>query len=225
MRIRIISLFLVSTIFISLNSATASQLQDNLEGISTKLTSILREKASFLETMGDLELSAEIASDAKDLNELSKIKDLTLELLNKHEVLEKDLPSLKKTLDDDCAKARKDNSQTAEAIDAIGACEDAESVYLASENSTKSFRELQRNIEANLIKFGLTLVKPTPSPSPSISAKPSSPPSPSISAKPETTASKKSTPATKKTIKCVKGKITKTITAVNPKCPTGYKKK
>ena len=213
MRIRIISLFLVSTIFISLNSATASQLQDNLEGISTKLTSILREKASFLETMGDLELSAEIASDAKDLNELSKIKDLTLELLNKHEVLEKELPSLKKTLDDDCAKARKDNSQTAEAIDAIGACEDAESVYLASENSTKSFRELQRNIEANLIKFGLTLVKPTPSPSPSISAKP------------ETTASKKSTPATKKTIKCVKGKITKTITAVNPKCPTGYKKK
>jgi hypothetical protein len=29
----------------------------------------------------------------------------------------------------------------------------------------------------------------------------------------------------KKTITCVKGKLTKKVTAVNPKCPTGYKKK
>jgi len=27
------------------------------------------------------------------------------------------------------------------------------------------------------------------------------------------------------TITCIKGKLTKKITAVNPKCPTGYKKK
>lgn len=34
------------------------------------------------------------------------------------------------------------------------------------------------------------------------------------------------TPTAKKiTIKCVKGKITKTVTGTNPKCPTGYKKK
>ena len=34
------------------------------------------------------------------------------------------------------------------------------------------------------------------------------------------------TPAAKKiTITCVKGKLTKKVTAVNPKCPTGYKKK
>jgi hypothetical protein len=29
----------------------------------------------------------------------------------------------------------------------------------------------------------------------------------------------------KSTITCVKGKITKKLTAVNPKCPAGYKKK
>jgi hypothetical protein len=29
----------------------------------------------------------------------------------------------------------------------------------------------------------------------------------------------------KTTITCVKGKTTKKVTAVNPKCPTGYKKK
>jgi hypothetical protein len=34
------------------------------------------------------------------------------------------------------------------------------------------------------------------------------------------------TPVAKKTtITCVKGKLTKKVTAVNPKCPTGYKKK
>jgi hypothetical protein len=34
------------------------------------------------------------------------------------------------------------------------------------------------------------------------------------------------TPVAKKTtITCVKGKLTKKVTAVNPKCPAGYKKK
>jgi hypothetical protein len=32
------------------------------------------------------------------------------------------------------------------------------------------------------------------------------------------------TPVSKKSIKCVKGKITKKVTAANPKCPSGYKK-
>jgi hypothetical protein len=31
--------------------------------------------------------------------------------------------------------------------------------------------------------------------------------------------------ATKSSITCVKGKVVKKVTAVNPKCPTGYKKK
>jgi hypothetical protein len=31
--------------------------------------------------------------------------------------------------------------------------------------------------------------------------------------------------ATKTTITCVKGKTTKKVTGVNPKCPSGYKKK
>jgi hypothetical protein len=32
-------------------------------------------------------------------------------------------------------------------------------------------------------------------------------------------------PVVKKTITCVKGKVTKKVTAVNAKCPAGYKKK
>ena len=56
-------------------------------------------------------------------------------------------------------------------------------------------------------------VTPTPSPSPTASLKPD------LVVKPSASASKKST------ISCIKGRIIKKITDVNPKCPAGYKKK
>ena len=59
------------------------------------------------------------------------------------------------------------------------------------------------------VKLSQEVAVPTPTPSPSAT--------PSTVAKP--VAAKKSS------INCVKGKTTKKVTAVNPKCPTGYKKK
>ncbi len=53
-------------------------------------------------------------------------------------------------------------------------------------------------------------------------------PTPALTASPTPTPSATATakPAAKKiTISCVKGKTTKKVTAINPKCPTGYKKK
>jgi len=155
MRIKILSFFLLSILVIPTGSAKAGQLQDDLEGIRGKLTSILQEQASLSETLADLELSADIATDDKDTSELARIKDLVIELIYKQEFLERDLPPLKKSLDEDCVEARKDKSETADAIDTLGVCEDTESVYEATVNSSKSFKESQRNIEANLAKFGL----------------------------------------------------------------------
>ena len=40
-----------------------------------------------------------------------------------------------------------------------------------------------------------------------------------------TEAAAKAAAAKKKTITCTKGKLTKKVTAVKPKCPKGYKKK
>jgi regulator of replication initiation timing len=225
MRIKILSFFLLSILVIPTGSAKAGQLQDDLEGIRGKLTSILQEQASLSETLADLELSADIATDDKDTDELKRIKSLVIELIDKQEFLERDLPPLKKSLDEDCVEARKDKSETADAIDTLGVCEDTESVYEATINSSKSFKESQRNIEANLAKFGLTLIKQSPTPSPSQSTQPTPTPSPSQSAKPAVVTSKKPTPPKKTTINCVKGKVTKKVTAVKPKCPTGYKKK
>jgi len=55
-----------------------------------------------------------------------------------------------------------------------------------------------------------------------VSATPSPTPSPSTSATPTPSAK----PVVKKsTITCIKGKTSKKVTAVNPKCPAGYKKK
>lgn len=58
-------------------------------------------------------------------------------------------------------------------------------------------------------------VKPTP---PKVVAPSPASPSATQQAKPPVA-------KVKKTITCVKGKVTKKVTAVNPKCPAGYKKK
>jgi hypothetical protein len=42
---------------------------------------------------------------------------------------------------------------------------------------------------------------------------------------PETTTTTIAPVIAKKTIVCTKGTLTKRVTALNPKCPTGYKKK
>ena len=50
-------------------------------------------------------------------------------------------------------------------------------------------------------------------------------PAPKASASPSPKASAKPAAIKKSSITCVKGKTTKKVTAVNPKCPTGYKKR
>jgi hypothetical protein len=67
---------------------------------------------------------------------------------------------------------------------------------------------------APIIKAKLTqevVVEPTPTPTPTPTA--------------TATPTKKPVVAKKTTITCVKGKTTKKVTAVKPKCPTGFKKK
>jgi len=50
-------------------------------------------------------------------------------------------------------------------------------------------------------------------------------PAPSASPTPSQSAPAKPAVIKKTSITCIKGKTTKKITAVNPKCPPGYKKK
>jgi hypothetical protein len=72
---------------------------------------------------------------------------------------------------------------------------------------------------------------PTPTPTPIVTATPTPTPTPTpeptVAASPTPTAKSPSViaAAKKATITCVKGKLTKKVTGVNPKCPTGYKKK
>lgn len=74
----------------------------------------------------------------------------------------------------------------------------------------------------------LAEVQPTPTPTASASASPTPSPSATIVEQPKVTASPTITqkaPAKKITITCIKGKTIKKVTAINPKCPAGYKKK
>ena len=71
---------------------------------------------------------------------------------------------------------------------------------------------------------------PTPTPTPTVSATPTPTPTPTPTVTETPVASPipviaKPTTAKKTTITCVKGKTTKKVTAVKPKCPSGYKKK
>ena len=79
---------------------------------------------------------------------------------------------------------------------------------------------------------GSSGASPTPTPQASTSATPSSTTEASPTPKPSASVSATVTPkpstkpsVTSTTITCVKGKTTKKVTGVNPKCPTGYSKK
>jgi hypothetical protein len=69
------------------------------------------------------------------------------------------------------------------------------------------------------VKLSQEVVAPTPTPTPV--ATPTT--MPTQSAVP--TSSEKPVVAKRTTITCVKGKLSKKVTAVKPKCPSGYKKR
>jgi hypothetical protein len=86
--------------------------------------------------------------------------------------------------------------------------------------SANNFQFSSPTIQVKLSQDAPTpVVTPTPvaTPEPTPSAAPTTPP---VAAAPKQTVAAKKT-----TITCVKGKTTKTVTAVKPTCPTGYKKK
>jgi hypothetical protein len=71
-----------------------------------------------------------------------------------------------------------------------------------------------------------TVVAPTPTPTPVATDTPTPTPSATATPTPSATVAVTVKPTVKKkTITCVKGKSLKKVTGVNPKCPTGYKKK
>jgi hypothetical protein len=64
-----------------------------------------------------------------------------------------------------------------------------------------------------------SLLTPKPSPTPTSTQTPAEVVAVPASPTPKAAAAKKTT------ISCIKGKLTKKVSAVNPKCPAGYKKK
>jgi hypothetical protein len=95
-------------------------------------------------------------------------------------------------------------------------------------------------VKRGLLKFTpVAVITPTPTPTPSPSPTPTPAPTPAPTPTPTPTIINSPSPtptviaplptqaaANKKiTITCLKGKTVKKVTAVNPKCPKGYKKK
>ena len=78
-----------------------------------------------------------------------------------------------------------------------------------------------RTFKANSKAVVLPTPSPTPTPEPQLSSSPTPDPTPTPTPTPTI---KPEAVAKKKTITCIKGKVKKKITAVNPKCPKGYKR-
>ena len=76
-------------------------------------------------------------------------------------------------------------------------------------------------------KSTVTFVTTKPAPPAVITTPPVKPPVATTPASPPVATSPASPPVAqiKKTITCIKGKVTKKVTGVNPKCPVGYRKK
>jgi len=87
-------------------------------------------------------------------------------------------------------------------------------IYLSASNFTFS----SPTVHVKLIGTPISLPTPTPSPRPSATVT-------SSIITPEAPIATKSVESKKLTITCVKGKITKKVTAIKPTCPTGWKKK
>jgi secreted trypsin-like serine protease len=106
-------------------------------------------------------------------------------------------------------------------------------ICAASQGTASANPELITRME-NYLNSSAASSTPSPSPSPAISQSPrpeevSPSPSSSITSSPSVSANPKtSTTPNKKqpiTITCLKGKLVKKVTGLNPKCPSGYKKK
>jgi hypothetical protein len=77
------------------------------------------------------------------------------------------------------------------------------------------------------LSWSEVVATPTPTPTPTVTASATPTPTPTETVTPAQTPVAVATKAAAKktTITCVKGKLIKKVTAVNPKCPSGYKKK
>lgn len=71
------------------------------------------------------------------------------------------------------------------------------------------------------VKLSQEVIAPTPTPTPIVTATPTTTPVAAVT----TTPLPKPVVGKKATITCIKGKTVKKVTAINPKCPAGYKKK
>jgi hypothetical protein len=102
--------------------------------------------------------------------------------------------------------------------------------YVSSEPGMRVDRNYV--LKRAILSWKEVVVTPTPTPTPTPvatqTATPTPTPTPVVTATPTPTPTVVATvkPVAKKTtITCVKGKLTKKVTEIKPKCPAGYKKK
>ena len=198
----LIALLVSSMAFIPIASADQLSIVDELNG---QARAAVTKADDYLD-------AAETASDGKNTEEALKVDVLMTVLIQEVKVIRSKVNEIKSQAEKD-AKLTKDTEKLAVIDDIIESADAAIDVLnMCVQTLAKAYALIEpivKPIREKAAAEKLAKEKSSPQPSPQLTLVPSAKPAAS----------------TKLSVTCLKGKAAKVVSGVNPKCPSGYKKK
>ena len=215
------------------STASANPLNDLIKGHLNEATKLIELFNKSSDETDSLSARVQNAIDGKNAGVYSELRSLTETLNQRFKDNGITLVKLQGLKDSDCALALADTSKSAESLEAIDTCyelRDALGAATDARGATAQGLDLLNNTLSKYVALleGLDAAKAKAAEE-KAAAEEKKVQEEKAAAEAKAAAAKataaKAAATKKTTITCVKGKLIKKVTAVKPKCPTGYKLK
>jgi hypothetical protein len=215
------------------STASANPLNDLIKGHLNEATKLIDLFNKSSDETDSLSARVQNAIDGKNAGVYSELRSLTETLNQRFKDNGITLVKLQGLKDSDCALALADTSKSAESLEAIDTCyelRDALGAATDARGATAQGLDLLNNALSKYVALleGLDAAKAKAAEE-KAAAEEKKVQEEKAAAEAKAAAAKataaKAAATKKTTITCVKGKLIKKVTAVKPKCPTGYKLK
>lgn len=215
------------------STASANPLNDLIKGHLNEATKLIDLFNKSSDETDSLSARVQNAIDGKNAGVYSELRSLTETLNQRFKDNGITLVKLQGLKDSDCALALADTSKSAESLEAIDTCyelRDALGAATDARGATAQGLDLLNNTLSKYVALleGLDAAKAKAAEE-KAAAEEKKVQEEKAAAEAKAAAAKataaKAAATKKTTITCVKGKLIKKVTAVKPKCPTGYKLK
>jgi len=215
------------------STASANPLNDLIKGHLNEATKLIDLFNKSSDETDSLSARVQNAIDGKNAGVYSELRSLTETLNQRFKDNGITLVKLQGLKDSDCALALADTSKSAESLEAIDTCyelRDALGAATDARGATAQGLDLLNNTLSKYVALleGLDAAKAKAAEE-KAAAEEKKVQEEKAAAEAKAAAAKaaaaKAAATKKTTITCIKGKLTKKVTAVKPKCPTGYKVK